>query len=146
MDAHIILSDAAQKDASGKVGLLGAGWTITGPKVPPMAVTVFLRIGWEEASRLRRWMLRLLDDQDKVVSAPDDPERRVEFDGHLGLNEASDVVLEEEANLVDLATSLAIQVQTPQLEGGRRYRWVFDVEGEELASIAFVVRKDKAGV
>lgn len=144
MDAYVILSDAALKDPSGKVGLLGAGWSLTGPKVPPMAVTVFVRIGWEEAGSLRRWALRLLDDQDETVTSPDEPEARVEFGGHLGLNESTDVVPEEEARLVDIQTTLTVTAHALPLEGGRRYRWAFSVDDQEMASAPFVVRRDKS--
>ncbi|TQM77747.1 hypothetical protein FHX40_4518 [Thermopolyspora flexuosa] len=65
------MSDAAQIDASGKVGLLGAGWTITGPNVPPMAVTVFLRVPWEEAGQRRTFRIRLLDEEDQPVYRPE---------------------------------------------------------------------------
>jgi len=141
MEAFIILSDAAQIDASGKVGLLGAGWTITGPNVPPMAVTVFLRVPWEEAGQRRTFRIRLLDEEDQPVYRPGSDEDPIEFTGQLQLDEKR-ALPDDEVRLVDIHVPISVTAHLPSLHGGHRYRWVFEVEGKELASTSFVVRRD----
>jgi len=142
MEAFILLSDAAQVDSNGKVGLLGAGWTVTGPNVPPMAVTVFLRVSWEEADQRHAFRLRLLDDEDQPVLRPGGDEKPVEFSGQLRLDKRR-ALPDDETRLVDIQVPVSVTVHLPALHGGHRYRWVFDIEGKELASTSFVVRRSE---
>jgi hypothetical protein len=143
MEAHIVLSDAAQIDSAGKVGLLGAGWTVTGPNVPPMAVTVFLRLPWEEAGQRLAFRLRLLDDEDQPVLRPGSDAQPVEFSGRLALDEKR-ARPDDETRLVDIQVPISVTIHLPTLRGGHRYRWVFDIEGKELAATSFVVRRGSA--
>jgi hypothetical protein len=51
LEAHIILCDAAVADGStGKVHMLGAGWSIIGRPMRPHAVVVLIKIPWDRAN------------------------------------------------------------------------------------------------
>ena len=55
LEVHLILCDAAQAE-SGKVHMLGAGWSITGSPSAPHAVAVLIKVPWIEptSSKLAR--------------------------------------------------------------------------------------------
>ncbi len=52
MRVNVLLGDSAQADPSGKVHMLGLGWTRTGVPTGPMAVVVLLRL--EDADEARQ--------------------------------------------------------------------------------------------
>jgi hypothetical protein len=60
LSAQLILCDAAQADPSGKVHMLGAGWSMT--RTPTShAVTVLLKIPWDRANEPITLTVKLLD-------------------------------------------------------------------------------------
>jgi hypothetical protein len=51
LEAHVILCDAAVGEAAtGKVHMLGAGWSVIGRPVGPHAVVVLMKIPWDRAN------------------------------------------------------------------------------------------------
>ncbi|GAA1754452.1 DUF6941 family protein [Luedemannella helvata] len=50
VSAQVILCDAAVADPSGKVHMLGAGWSITGTPTSPQAVAILLKVPWDRAN------------------------------------------------------------------------------------------------
>ncbi|MEV6860951.1 hypothetical protein AB0M44_08095 [Streptosporangium subroseum] len=122
--------------------MLGAGWTVTGPKVPPFSVVVFFQVPWKEAAGRRAFAIRLLDDDDKpVVLAESREGKPVAFTGNLQLNPDSPL-LEESAKRVDIHSAFAVNAPNLSIVSGERYRWVVEVDGEEIGSTAFVVRPE----
>jgi len=51
VEAHVLLADFAQADASGKVNALGLGWSLTGTPIPNHAVVIMLKVGWDETNK-----------------------------------------------------------------------------------------------
>lgn len=48
----LILCDAAQTDAAtGKIHMLGAGWTITGSPTAPHAVALMIQVPWDRTNQ-----------------------------------------------------------------------------------------------
>jgi hypothetical protein len=41
----MLLADAAQ-EAAGKLYILGGGWSVTGPQMPPMAIALKIDVPW----------------------------------------------------------------------------------------------------
>ena len=67
MRASIILADFAETDPGGKVHILGAGWSVTGPQPGPQAVVGFLQVPPEQAGAAILFTLRLTDQAGAVV-------------------------------------------------------------------------------
>jgi Family of unknown function (DUF6941) len=75
MRAALVLCDYAAQDVpGGKVHLMGAGWSVTGPMPTPHAVAAFIKVGWDEANEPHPLSLRLLDSDGQTVSVPGRPE------------------------------------------------------------------------
>ncbi|MGW3344515.1 DUF6941 family protein [Nonomuraea rubra] len=143
MEGFLVLADSATTDkASGKVHMLGAGWSLTGPTIPPSAITGFLRIPWDEAGENMRFRLRLVDhDREGVKLAHTDGETRaVGFEGSLGSRNPSEP--DEVTKQVPMNLSFAISVPPLPLPAGRVYEWLFEIEDVEVASVRFAVRAD----
>lgn len=146
MQAHIILCDSAQLDqGTGKMHMLGAGWTVTGPQVPPFSVVVFLRVPWEEAQEDHAFEIRLLDESGQPVVPAGVPDSKpVSFTGGLKLNPDSPL-LEESAKMVDIHSAIAVSAPALRIPAGQRYRWVVEADGKEIGSTMFVVRPAPPG-
>ncbi|PZG17304.1 hypothetical protein E1286_39385 [Nonomuraea terrae] len=138
MQGFLLLSDSASTDvATGKINLLGAGWSVTGPAVPMSAVAGFIRIPWEEVGEKICFSVRLIDDEGRPVRPSPDDDGMLSFDGEI----SPDVTgLEPVAGRVPLTFSFAIPIPPLPLEGGRVYEWVLDAAGDRVASVQFVVR------
>ena len=72
--ATLLLSDAAVADPSGKIHMLGAGWSVTSAPTPPMAVAMFLKIPWDRANQRLTLRLELLDADGQPVRPGGGPE------------------------------------------------------------------------
>lgn len=70
IEAHIILCDAAQSDPSGKLHMLGAGWSITSSPTAPQAVAVLIKVPWDRANQPMPLSLQLLDGDGHPVLLP----------------------------------------------------------------------------
>ena len=141
MEAHLLLADSAQRDSvTGKVHILGGGWNlITGPAAS-MAVVVFLRAGWDELTDGEHAvMVRLLDKDGRPAMTPGlGDDKPIEAAGKITLvspDAESDPVGRE----LGFETSFAVNVVAP-LQPGHRYRWILELDGKELADVAFGVR------
>ncbi|GHH66045.1 hypothetical protein GCM10017673_11110 [Streptosporangium violaceochromogenes] len=141
MRAHVILCDSAQLDQStGKMHMLGADWTVTGPQVPPFSVVVFLRVPWEEAQKDHTFEIRLLDDSGQPVVPAEVPDGKpVSFTSRLKLNPDSPL-LEESVKMIDIHSAIAVNAPALRIPTGQRYRWVVEVDGKEIGSTMFIVR------
>lgn len=58
--AHMMLADHAQV-AEGKLNVLGAGWTVTGPMPTPFAITIQMEFPWHETGRDHHLRLEVID-------------------------------------------------------------------------------------
>ncbi|WP_182884287.1 DUF6941 family protein [Microbispora sp. H10885] len=144
MEAFLVLADAAHnEDGTGKIGILGGGWSIVGPSVPPMSVVTFLRIDAHEAVHPIDFVLRLLDAQRRPVSvASDGGERRpLEFGGRVHLID-EDKPIDELTEMVGFHASFAIGIGRLPIRSGQAYTWILDIAGREAASLTFAVRAE----
>ena len=48
MRVTMLLADAAQ-EVNGKLYVLGGGWSVTGPDLPPMAIAIKLDVPWRQS-------------------------------------------------------------------------------------------------
>lgn len=142
MQAFLLLCDSAQPDSvTGKIHMLGAGWSVTGPAIPAMTIAVFLRLSWDEASSPHEFSLYLVDEDGKPVTTPSpEGDRPIQFVGSVGLDKAAQAEVDEVLQKTGLQTSFTVSVPPPPLNPGHHYKWIFTVNDEELSSIPFSVR------
>jgi hypothetical protein len=125
MKVNLMLADSAQA-VQGKLYVLGAGWTITGPDPTPSAIAMVVEVPWNDANRLFRFQLSLLtgDGQPVIVPTPagDRPltlEGTFEAARPLGLRPGS-----------SLTVPLAINMGPLPLEPDSMYVWSLAIDGE----------------
>ena len=118
----MMLADAAQ-EVNGKLYVLGGGWSVTGPVLPPMALALKLDVPWSAANQEHEFLLVLVDaDGHPVRVGVDDGEVRAggtfEVGRPPGLPAGTDI---------DFA--FAVTVPSLPLEPGR-YAWQLWIDGE----------------
>ena len=74
MRVTIMLADAAQ-EAGGKLYILGGGWSVTGPEIPPSAVAMKIDVPWDQANVRHTWMLELVSEDGVPVEIEGQPVR-----------------------------------------------------------------------
>lgn len=144
MEAYLVLADAAQNDqASGKLSILGGGWSITGPTIPPMSVVIFLRATVEEAAEPVEFILRLVDiDREPVkVEAASGSLQPLEYAGRIHLLDESRP-RDSWTHTVGIHSSFAVNIARLPLPAGHAYTWILQASGEDVASVMFAVRAD----
>lgn len=123
MRATILLADAAQ-EAGGKLYILGAGWSVTGPRVPPCALVAKLDVPWDQADRSHHWRFDLLDEDGGPVLVGGTAEPiRVEGDFDVRRPEGL-----PPGTPIDVP--VAINFGPLPLASGRRYVWQLSIDGE----------------
>ena len=70
MRVTMLLADAAQ-EVNGKLYVLGGGWSVTGPDLPPMAIAIKLDVPWSAANVQHAFALELIDEDGRAVPAGD---------------------------------------------------------------------------
>ncbi|MGP3928892.1 DUF6941 family protein [Nonomuraea sp. KM88] len=140
IEGFLVLSDAASTDAAtGKINVLGAGWSVTGPTVPMAAVVGFLRAPWEEVRQKIRFVVRLQDEEGQPVRPFTDGDGALSFSGEF----APDIdQAEPMARRVPLNVSFAIPIPPLPLTAGHVYEWILAANDVEVASVSFVVRAE----
>ena len=121
----MMLADAAQ-EVNGKLYILGGGWSVTGPTLPPMAIALKLDVPWSAADQQHEFALALVDADGHPAAVPgQDAEVRAggqfEVGRPPGLPAGSDI---------DFA--FALTVGSLPLAAGR-YAWQLWIDGETQA-------------
>ncbi|WP_422737053.1 DUF6941 family protein [Micromonospora sp. WMMD729] len=133
VEAQLILCDAAQAE-SGKVHMLGAGWSMTSSPTAPHAVAVLIKVPWDRANQQLPLKLQLLEQDGKAVKV------------NIGVSE---VPIGTEANIevgrpaglapgTMLDASFALNVPSLPLPPGR-YEWRMSFAGKDFVA-SFTVR------
>lgn len=137
MRAFIILCDHAVQDVpTGKVHLMGAGWSVTAPLPGPRAVAVFIKVAWNEANEPHKFSLRLVNADGQVESVEGPAGRQpIDFQGNLevggppGLPQGSEI-----------DASFVVNLGPLPLVPGQRFTWQLEMDSAEIASESFYVR------
>jgi len=137
MRASIVLCDFAEQDQlGGKVHMLGAGWSVTGPQPSPHAVVVLIKVGWNEANESHNFVVRLTDGDGTVVKVPSPAgTQAMEFTGDLEVGRPPGTPAGSEID-----ATFVINLQPLPLAGGQRYTWRLHLGEQEAASESFFVR------
>lgn len=140
MRATIVLADFAETDPAGKVHILGAGWSLTGPLPGPQAVVGFIQVPPERGTEPISFILRLSDRSGNVVEVPGLVGMQpMEISGQIQV-----IQPEEWDGTSDLNAAFAVNVMLP-LPQGLSYAWTLEVDGKDLASASFYVRSNPPG-
>jgi hypothetical protein len=138
MRASLLLCDYAAQDApTGKVHVMGAGWSVTAPvAAAPRAVAVFIKVGWTEANEPHKLMLRLIDADGQVVSVEGPAGKQpLEFQGNLEVGRPPGIPQGSEID-----ASFVINLTALPLVPGQRFTWELEMDGSGLTSESFYVR------
>src|SRR6266849_1547235 len=137
MRASLILCDFAETDlVAGKVHMLGAGWSVTGPQPSMQSVVALIKVGWTEANRSTNFVLRLTDGDGAVVHVPGPTGTQpLEITGRLEVGRPPGI---PEGSEID--ASFVVPVQPLSLTPGQSFTWRLSFGGEEAASESFYVR------
>lgn len=122
MRVTMMLADAAQ-EVNGKLYVLGGGWSVTGPVLPPMAIALKLDVPWSAANQQHEFLLVLVD-------ADGHPVRVEDQDGDVGAGGTFEVG--RPAGLppgTDIDVALAVPIGPLPLAAGR-YTWQLWIDGE----------------
>lgn len=132
-----MLADYAQA-AEGKLNVIGAGWTVTGPAPAPCAIGLIFDVPWDRANERIEFQLELIDQDGHpvIVETPDGP-------APLMLGGGFEVGRPAGTKPgTPLAFPMGINLGPPPLEPGGRYEWRLTVDGESQDDwrLAFSVR------
>lgn len=126
VEAHLILCDHAVADPTGKIHMLGAGWTIVGTPTPPHGVAILVKIPWDRANEKIRMRLHLLDPDGKAVHEQDQ-DKPIEVTAELEAGRPPGV-----AKGSPLSSGLAVNVAPMNLTPGR-YEWRLEIGETQYA-------------
>ena len=139
MEALVLLADAAQVDPAGKIHLLGGGWAVTGPAMPPHAVVALVDVPWDLTGRPHTVTLELIDADGNVVAVPNpDGTELVRIVQQVEVSRPDDL-----PSGVELRVPVVVEIGAGlPCVPGQRYRWQVEVNGETRAhwSAGFFVR------
>ena len=139
MRATLLLADAAQVDPTGKVHLLGGGWSMTSSPLGSFCLVVLIAVDWSETDLEHVAMVRLEDADGRVVAVgPPDrakplvKEHRFVAARPQGLPPGSDAD-------VHVVWTFGAGLNLPP----GRYLWRLEIDGatSEPWSLPFVVRR-----
>jgi hypothetical protein len=117
-----MLADSAQ-EVGGKLYILGGGWSVTGPVVPPSAVVIKIDVPWDEANRPHTWVLRLIDE-DGVPAAVDGDGSELRVEGTFEVGRPAGI---RPGTPIDVP--LAVNFGPLPLRPGTRYVWELSIDG-----------------
>jgi hypothetical protein len=135
MRASLILADFAESDPGGKVHILGAGWSVTGPQASPQAVVGFIQVPPDRVGNPIPFTLRLADRTGELVEVPGPAGmQRLEINGQVEVQEPQGW-----DRSTDLNAAFAVNVLLP-LSPGQSYTWTLEIDGKDLAGTTFHIR------
>ncbi|HWH28928.1 MAG TPA: hypothetical protein VNU26_08210 [Mycobacteriales bacterium] len=141
VDAILVLCDAAVADqATGKVHMLGAGWSRTGSPTAPSAVVAMIKVPWDRANQRLDLTLHLQDSDGQLVtlSTPEGAQP-VRADGAVEVGRPPGVTPGS-----PLDTSFVLSLPPLPLSPGR-YEWRLHVAERDFVA-SFEVRQSSPGV
>lgn len=123
MRVTLLLADYAA-EFGGKLTVVGAGWTFTGPQVGPMGLGIILEVPWTETNRRHNLVIELQDeDGNPARIGPENAPVRIESEVEVGRPPGHPAG-------VAFSVPIALNFGPIPFEAGRRYLWVVAVNGE----------------
>jgi hypothetical protein len=131
LEAIVLLCDAAQPEPSGKVHMLGAGWSITSSPTALSAVVVLIKVPWDRANQKLDTSLALEDADGQPAPGAPSAAGTIEVGRPPGLDPGTPI-----------DASFSVTVPSLPLPPGR-YTWRFKIAGQEFTT-SFQVRANLA--
>ena len=126
MRVTMLLADAAQ-EVNGKLYVLGGGWSVTGPDIPPMSLAIKLDVPWGEAGRPHTFDMVLVDTDGRPATAGGTGGTggtHVRVDGSFEVGRPEGLLVGS-----DIDFAFAVNVPPFPLPPGR-YAWQLSIDGE----------------
>lgn len=128
LQVQLILCDAAQSDSSGKIHMLGAGWSVA-RLGSAHAVAVLMKVPWDRANEPIQLTLDMRDQDGGLdvldPSAAPSAERRVHAQGQIEVGRPPGIA---PGSLLDAA--FALNVAPLPIRPGR-YEWLLTIDGQQ---------------
>jgi hypothetical protein len=120
---QLILCDAAQADPSGKVHMLGAGWSMTRSPTSH-AVAVLMKVPWDRANEKIKLTIELLTEDGRPVQlrGPTGEQTGLKAEAEIEVGRPAGVA---HGSLLDAAFALNVP-PLPLLPG--RYEWRLEID------------------
>lgn len=134
VEVQLILCDAAVADPTGKIHMLGAGWSITTSPTAPQAVAMLIKVPWDRANQKIPMSLGLRDSDGRVI-------RLGGPDGERTVLTTAEIEVGRPAGLPpgsSIDASFALNVSPMPLIPGR-YEWHLDISDQTFSAF-FTVR------
>jgi hypothetical protein len=139
MNTTMMLADFAQV-VSGKLYIMGGGWSITGPQPSPCAIAIKVEVPWTQTNQDHEFRLELLEDGHLPVTVPtptgDSP---LLINGKFQVGRPAGL-----APGTPLDVPLAVNLPPIPLKPGNRYIWKLIINNEETGRVAFSTRSETA--
>jgi hypothetical protein len=139
----MLLADAAQA-VSGKLYILGGGWSLIGPEPTPMAIAIKIDLPWESADIPHTLQLDLLGEDGQPAVLPlqteDDPEPRnrpMQISGQFQTGRPPDL-----RSGTPLDVAMALNIPPLPLQPDYHYTWRCSIDGESRQDwqVSFLTR------
>lgn len=137
VEAVLLLADYAQVDPSGKVHIMGAGWSVTGSPTAAQAVVGLIKIPWDRTNTPMDMRLHLVDaDGQEVVlpGPPGSPDTTLEMRSTLEVGRPPGIPAG-----TPIESSFAINVGPLPLVPGR-YTWQLEIGADDVFTTSFQVQ------
>lgn len=143
MKVTMLLADHAQV-ADGKLNVIGAGWTITGPMPTPSALALIFDVPWDRSNEQITFRLELVDQDGHPVMVPTpEGEQPLFIEGAFEVGRPPGI-----KRGTPLTNPIAINLGPQPLQPGGRYEWRLTVNGgsDENWRLPFSVRPAGPGM
>jgi hypothetical protein len=125
LNATIMLADYAQV-AEGKLNLIGAGWSVTGPDPSPFALAGIFEVPWHMTNQQHQFRFELIDvDGNAIVVDTPEGERDVSFEGAFEVGRPPGLRVGGTQRV-----PFALNGGALPLEPGMHYEWRLSVNGQ----------------
>lgn len=125
----------------GKLTIVGGGWSITGPDIPPFSIALCIHVPWDRANEEHVLRLELLDaDGRPVTIATEESEEAIAIDAAFEVGRPPGI-----KPGTPLEAMFAFNLSPPPpIPPGGRYEWrlTIDGDGREDWSLAFSTRSE----
>ena len=122
----MLLADYAAV-SEGKLTIVGGGWSVTGPEIPPFSIALCIHVPWDRANLAHTLRLELVDaDGGPVTVETEDGDEPIAIDGTFEVGRPAGL-----KPGTPLEALFAFNLATPpQIPPGGRYEWRLTIDGE----------------
>lgn len=123
LNASVLLADYAAV-ADGKLTVVGAGWTFTGPDPAPSALGILIEVPWDRTNRPMHLSVLLNEEDGRPVMGPGGP---IQIDGDFEAGRPPG-----HPPGAPIMVPMAFNFGPLPLDPGNRYVWELSIDGETM--------------